>query len=179
MRKGNMNHRRHIRAARRGFTLIELLIVIAILLGLAGIVAGTFLVVGEQADVDLQRVQMNMIDDAMTRFKMDMKRYPTEEEGLAALWDQTLLETEEDEESWRGPYIEDPIVEDKWGNEFEYYFPSQLRPESDDYDLVSFGPDGEPDTEDDITNHNASGGAGSEDEMDMDFSVPGGSGTGG
>ena len=142
-------------AAPRGFTLVELLIVIAILLGLIGIVTATFLNISEQSDEDLQRIQIGMIDDQMDRFKLDMKRFPTEEEGLEALWDQSVLETEEDEEKWRGPYLEDPITEDKWGFELIYYAPSQILPDSRPYDIISVGPDGEEDTEDDITNHDS------------------------
>jgi len=151
-------------SARRGFTLIELLIVIAILLALIGIVAGTYLAVSDQSDVDLQRFQIEMIDKEMERFKLDMKRYPTEEEGLAALWDKSVLETEEDEAKWKG-YLEEPVTTDKWGSELIYYAPSQLN-ESAPYDIISPGPDKEEGTEDDITNHqgtSAAGEGGSED----------------
>lgn len=137
--------------AQRGFTLVELLIVIAILLGLIAIVTATFLNISEQSDEDLQRIQIGMIDDQMDRFKLDLKRYPTEEEGLAVLWDKSLLENEEDEAKWNG-YLEDPVTKDKWGRELIYYAPSQLR-EGAPYDIISTGPDGEEDTEDDITNH--------------------------
>ena len=93
---------------RRAFTLIEVLIVIAILLALFGIVAGTFLKAGEKADVNLQKVQLEAIEDAMARFRLDMKRYPTEEEGLEALWDKTVLESEEDEDKWGGATSKSP-----------------------------------------------------------------------
>ena len=46
--------------ARRAFTLIELLIVIAILLGLFGIVAATLMKTSEDADVNLERIQLNV-----------------------------------------------------------------------------------------------------------------------
>jgi general secretion pathway protein G len=155
---------------RRGFTLIELLIVIAILLALIGIVAGTYLAVSDQSDVDLQRFQIEMIDKELERFKLDMKRYPSEAEGLAALWDSSTLETEEDEASWRGPYLEEPIEKDTWGSDLVYYAPSQLN-EGAEYDIVSPGPDREEGTDDDITNHQGGASTSSESSGDQDFTV--------
>lgn len=137
---------------RTGFTLIELLIVIAILLALGGIVLVSYINVQERADKNIQTVQFDSLDDALKRFRLDMKRWPSEDEGLAALWNREVLEEEDDMAKWGGPYLEEPILEDAWGNELVYRFPGELRGESF-YDLISFGPDGEEDTEDDITNH--------------------------
>ncbi len=140
------------RRGRRGFSLIELLIVIAILLAIGGLVAVTMLNVRDQSDIDLQRVQFDQIDQAMTRFNVDLRRYPSEEEGIAALWDSEVLEDEEDMNRWRGPYLDSPITEDAWGTELEYRYPSEERGDGY-YDIVSAGPDREHGTEDDITNH--------------------------
>jgi general secretion pathway protein G len=143
-----MADRRH----RRAFTLIELLIVIAILLAIGGLVVVNLIPRGEQAKADLQRVQFDIIDSAMKQFRLDMNRYPTEDEGLEALWRQDSLEDEEDYERWRGPYLETPLAEDYWGGELTYRNPSEELGEGY-YDVVSFGPDGEEGSEDDITNH--------------------------
>lgn len=159
------------RIIRRGFTLIELLIVIVILLALFGIVAGTLMSRGEQAEVDLQRVQLRMIEEqGLELLKLDVGRYPTTDEGLAALWDKTLLENEEDEARWKGPYLKEKIERDKWGSELVYRAPSELV-NGKPYDLISLGPDREEDTDDDITTHrkNADG----EFESMDDFSVDG------
>jgi general secretion pathway protein G len=137
---------------RRAFTLIELLIVIAILLAIGGLVVVNLIPRGEQAKADLQRVQFDQVDGAMKQFRLDLQRWPTEEEGLAALWRQDALEDEEDYERWRGPYLENPIDQDYWGGELVYRNPSEELGEGQ-YDIVSFGPDGEEGTEDDITNH--------------------------
>ncbi len=169
VQKREHTHRETV-AGRRGFTLVELLIVIAILLALIGIVAGTYIAVSDKSDVDLQRLQIEMIDKEMQRFKLDMKRYPTEEEGLAALWDSSMLETEEDEALWKGKYLEEPVEKDKWGIDLIYYAPSQFN-ESAPYDIISTGPDKEEGTEDDITNHGAGAsgdGSSSEDEFTIE-----------
>ncbi len=150
----NMDHKRTAipRRRRQAFTLIELLIVIAILLAIGGLVVVNLIPRGEQAKADIQRVQLDQIGSAMSQFRLDMDRWPTEEESLEVLWNREALEDENDYERWRGPYLEDPIREDRWGSEFVYRYPGEMRGESY-YDLISFGPDKEEGTEDDITNH--------------------------
>src|SRR5690606_26579061 len=120
---------RRQRPHRRGFTLMELLIVIAILLALVGIVAGVFLNVQDQADEDIQRVQLSMLQDALDRFRLDLRRYPNEEEGIAALWNRNVLMDEADLDRWRGPYVEEPVEGDQWDTALIYYQPSQLLPD--------------------------------------------------
>jgi general secretion pathway protein G len=129
---------------------MELLIVIIILLALGGIVLVGYINVRDQADVDLQRVQFDQVDSAMKRFRLDMKRFPSEEEGIEVLWNSASLEDEDDQSLWRGPYLETPIREDNWGNELIYAYPSEDLGEGF-YDLVSIGPDREEGTEDDIS----------------------------
>jgi general secretion pathway protein G len=97
-------------------------------------------------------VQFDQVDAAMKRFRLDIKRWPTEEEGIAVLWNREALEDEDEQSRWRGPYLEQPVTEDKWGSALVYRNPSEDLGEGF-YDLVSFGPDREEGTEDDITNH--------------------------
>ena len=154
--------------APQGVTLIELLIVIAILLAIGGLVVVNLIPRGEQAKTDIQRIQFDLIASALDNFRLDMDRWPSEDEGLAVLWDAELLEDENDRERYRGPYLEDPITEDRWGNELLYRFPGELRGETY-YDIISNGPDGEEDTEDDISNHDRLRGADGEMADDIDF----------
>ena len=140
--------------ARRAFSLIELLIVIAILLAIGGLVVVNLMPKKEQADVDLTRVQLKQFDSAIKQFKLDMDRVPTEDEGLTVLWSRDAVEDEEEAAKWRGPYLETPVPRDKWGTEWIYVFPGEIRGEQF-YDITSAGPDREEDTEDDITNHDA------------------------
>jgi general secretion pathway protein G len=117
--------RRH----RRAFSLIELLIVIGILLAIGGLVAYNLIPQRERADIDLAKVQIDQFEGAMKLFNFDMRRWPTEEEGLRVL-----------------------PLEDAWGTEWIYRAPSQIV-DNLPYDIVSAGPDKEEDTEDDIHNH--------------------------
>jgi len=127
-----------------GFTIIEVLIVIAIILTLGGLVGLALFQRLEDSKVDLTRTQMNSLDSAMSQFYLDFNRLPTTEEGVSVLWDRGQLEDPELEESWSG-YVEDKIETDQWDNEWTY---EQLSNKT--ASLVSIGPDGEEETEDDI-----------------------------
>ncbi|MBT8486021.1 MAG: type II secretion system major pseudopilin GspG [Phycisphaerales bacterium] len=170
--------RRPASRVRRGFSLIELLIVIAILLAIGGLVVVNLLPARDQADIDLTRVQIDVFEEALKRFNLDLKRWPSEDEGVTVLWSGTGLDNEEDEARWRGPYLEDPAPRDLWNNEWIYRAPSEIR-ESAPYDIISMGPDGEEDTEDDVHNHlRMMNEEGELDEEFDDFS-PAGGGTAG
>jgi general secretion pathway protein G len=164
------------RPRRRGLTLIEVLIVIAILLAIGGLVVVNLIPRKEQADIDLQKVQFQNIDGALKQFKLDMKRYPSDEEGLAALWDKSLLVSEDEATNWRGKYLESPITKDTWGSELVYHCPGEVNTEG--YDLVSFGPDKQEGTEDDITNASSQGTSGSNADSGDGFAPPPDSGSG-
>ena len=162
------------RGLRRALTLIELLIVITILLALGALIAVNFIGVGDQASEDLQQADIDRIVGAMKIYKANIGDYPSEDEGLAALWDKSVIEDESKGARWAGPYLEGPL-RDKWGNDIVYQRPSQLLDTEDEgsYDLISFGPDGEQDTDDDITNHDRKKNADGEIETDSEFSVLG------
>ncbi|MDG2422652.1 MAG: type II secretion system major pseudopilin GspG [Phycisphaerales bacterium] len=159
---------------RHALTLIELLIVITILLALGALIAVNFLGIGDQAKVDLQKAQLDRIQSALKVYRANMGSYPTEEEGLTVLWDKSSIEDEADASRWAGPYIEEP-PKDYWGNEIVYQRPTQLLDTEDEsvYDLVCLGPDGEQDTEDDITNHDRKKNEDGDFESGSEFSGPG------
>jgi general secretion pathway protein G len=152
-------------AARRGLSLIEVLIVIAILLAIGGLVVVNLLPAKEGADINLQRVEFDTIGRAMSQFRLDVGRWPSEDEGLTVLWSRAGIEDEAEQSRWRGPYLENPIRNDKWGRPIQYRYPGEIRGEAY-YDLISFGPDGQEGTEDDITNHDRLRGADGEVETD-------------
>ena len=81
---------------RRGFTILELLIVIGILLAIGSLVAVNVLGASEKADLKLARAQLQAFESAIEQFRVEMKRWPTEEEGLTVLWSKEALSTDED-----------------------------------------------------------------------------------
>ncbi|MFG0312748.1 MAG: type II secretion system major pseudopilin GspG [Phycisphaerales bacterium] len=139
------------RTRARGFTLIEVMIVIAIVLALTAIVGLALFGRKEQADVSLTQTDINNMKRAMNLFRLDFNRWPTDEEGVAVLWSKELLDPESDETKWQ-KYLQEPLEKDRWGNEWGYRQLSEREDESE-YDLWSFGPNGEDENGegDDIT----------------------------
>ncbi len=161
---------RRPRATRRGFTILELLIVIGILLALGGIVLYNLSGQADKAYEGTQTVQMQSIKKALLMFKNDVKRLPTQEEGIAVLWDKSGL-SEEVASRWAGPYLEQAIPKDMWGHEWIYVVNGEGEGSSFGFDIVSVGPDGQEGTADDISLVKGKGGG----EGDFnDFSAGGG-----
>ena len=119
---------------RRGFTLIELLVVIAIIALLASLVAPKLFGKLEDAKVKTAQAQISMISTALDAFKLDVGRYPTTQEGLKVLWQNTS-----NIPNWHGKYLPKPIYKDPWGNPYFYKSPGN---DGEPYDLKSFGADG-------------------------------------
>ena len=170
---------RRTRRNRRAFTILELLIVIGILLALGGIVLYNLSGQSDKAYEGTQTVQMQAIKKALMMFKNDVKRLPTQEEGIVVLWDKSALD-EEVAASWAGPYLETAVPKDMWGHEWVYVFPAE--DVAIGFDIVSVGPDGQEGTEDDISNHDARKEAAGDEFSEFSGSGGGsgaGSGTGG
>lgn len=119
---------------QRGLTLFELLVVLAILAFLATIVAPRVVGYLGRAKSDIARAQASNIASSLELFFLDFERYPTNEEGLAA-----LAEAPEGAEGWRGPYLKDASgLTDPWGRPYLY----EPDAESDAFEIVSLGRDG-------------------------------------
>lgn len=122
-----------------GFTLIELMVVIVILGILAGLIIPRIMGRPEEARQMKARIQMESIETALRLYKLDNGGYPTTEQGLQALVE--LPTVGELPRAWReGGYLEKgKVPKDPWGNEFIYLSPGV----HGDYDLMSYGADGE------------------------------------
>ena len=74
-----------VRTSDAGFTLLELLVVLVILALLAGLVGPQLFGRVDSAKVKTAETQVRMLRGALQTFRLDIGRYPTNEEGLAAL----------------------------------------------------------------------------------------------
>jgi len=116
-----------------GFTLIELMIVLFILGLLAALVAPRLMGRVGKAKVKTAATQMQLLSTALDLFYLDIGRYPTEEEGLQALYQRPPNLAQ-----WSGPYLNKSVPKDPWGNDYIYKCPGEHGP----YDLTSLGADG-------------------------------------
>jgi general secretion pathway protein G len=131
----------------QAFTLIELLLVMVILVVLAAVIVPRFGNRTEQARITAATTDISTLDGAIEQFQVDTGRYPTNDEGLAALISQPA-----NVQNWHGPYIKGQIPTDPWKNAYVYRYPGQHNPSS--FDLFSMGSDGR-EGNDDIDNWSA------------------------
>jgi len=122
------------RTLRGGFTLIELMIVVVILGLLATIIMPRILDRPEQARRMKAKVDIRNIESALALFKTDTGRFPTTSEGLEALVSDPGVKGYN-----RDGYL-DKVPSDPWGNRYIYICPGVV---GKDYDLESYGKDGE------------------------------------
>ena len=121
---------------RRGFTLVELLVVLAILVLLAGLVGPQVLNQLGGAKSSTARVQIEDLVQAVELFKLDVGRFPTNDEGL-----RVLVVDPGNLPGWNGPYLRRrELPKDPWGNDYHYRIPG----EHGDIDIFSLGADGQP-----------------------------------
>ena len=121
--------------ARRaaGFTLLELLVVVAIIGLLVGYVAPRYFSQVGKSEVQVARAQIDALEKALDQYRLDTRRYPTAEQGLAA-----LVVKPANEPNWAGPYLKKAVPNDPWGRPYVYRVPGQ----KSEFDLLSYGRDG-------------------------------------
>jgi len=117
-----------------GFTLLELLAVLVILGLIAAFATPQVLKYLGSAKSDAAKVQVNNLATTLDLFRLELGRYPTEEEALDA-----LVEAPSGLDNWNGPYVKKKaMLIDPWGRPYIYRNPG----EHGEYDLSSLGADG-------------------------------------
>jgi general secretion pathway protein G len=132
----------------QGFTLLEVMVVIVILGILASMVVPNLLGSQDRANMQKAVSDVTALETSLSLYKMDNYDYPSTEQGLEALVDQTDIEPEPRRFPEDG-YIK-RLPKDPWGNDYVLLNPG----EQGKMDVFSAGPDGEAGTEDDIGNWN-------------------------
>jgi general secretion pathway protein G len=135
-----VSRQRAHRAARSayGFTLIEIMVVVIIIGLLAAFIVPQIMGRVDDARVAKAKQDIQSLETALTMYRLDNSKYPTSEQGLAALVTQP---TDPSIKHWRpGGYLQ-RVSKDPWGNDYQYANPGTHGKE---YDLFSMGADGAP-----------------------------------
>lgn len=116
--------------------MLEVMIVLVII-GLAlGMVGPQLFKQLDKAKVQTAESQIKILRGALASFHLDMQRYPTTAEGLAAL---RTAPGGTNAHLWTGPYLQDNVPNDPWGNAYVY---RQGETRDSPYFIFSYGADG-------------------------------------
>ena len=133
------------RSLRRvgGFSLIEMMVVLVIIGLIATLVAPNLLSSLSRGQVTVAETQVKQLRGALLTYKLDVGRFPSTEDGLAAL----VRPPADASKFWNGPYLEEGDVPlDPWNTPYRYEFPANTVPGFALYSLgadSSIGGDGE------------------------------------
>lgn len=128
----------------RGFSLIEIMVVLVIIAIMASIVAPQILGNQETAQLKKAAVDIQSLESAIERYKLQTNTFPTTEQGLEALVSEPQIDPIPRNYPAQG-FIK-RLPQDPWGNDYQLISPGEVGL----VDIFSYGPDGEPGTDDDI-----------------------------
>ena len=115
-----------------------MLVVLVIMGMLAGLVGPRMFGQVDSSKAKTAKTQIKMLKGSLETMRLDTGRFPTEDEGL-----DTLFERPQEEPArsrWRGPYLDEAVPLDPWGNPYQYSIPGA---NSQPFALYSLGADGQ------------------------------------
>ncbi|MDE2367964.1 MAG: type II secretion system major pseudopilin GspG [Burkholderiales bacterium] len=122
-----------------GFTLLEMLVVLVIIGLVAGLVGPRLFSKVDSSKVQTTGVQIKLLRGAVETMRMDIGIYPPVDVGLSMLvtppTDPSLRAR------WKGPYLDEAVPLDPWGNPYLYQVPGD---EGRPFAIISLGADGKP-----------------------------------
>ena len=128
---------RNTKNRHSGFTLIEMLVVLVIIGLLAGLVGPKLFTKVDTSKVQTAQTQVKMLKGSLETLRLDVGRFPTQAEGLSML--NAPPADEKLRARWRGPYLDEALPLDPWGNPYQYSVPGA---NSQPFALYSLGADG-------------------------------------
>jgi general secretion pathway protein G len=123
-------------SSQRGFTLIEIMVVVLIIGVLAALVAPRVLSRPDEARAVAAKQDIATVMQALKLYRLDNLKYPTTEQGLAALVGKPTSGPLPP--NWKaGGYLE-RLPNDPWGHPYQYLNPGL----QGEIDVFSYGADG-------------------------------------
>lgn len=129
----------HPSSRAAGFTLLEMLVVLVIIGLIASLVGPRLFARVDSSKVQVAETQSKMLRGAVETFRLEVGRLPTAEEGLEVL--RKAPSDERGKTRWRGPYMDEAIPADPWGNAYVYSTPGR---DGQPFAIYSLGADGKP-----------------------------------
>ena len=124
-----------------GFTLIEIMVVVVILGILAALIAPNLFEQVDKAQVTKVRADIRAIEESLALYRLNHFRYPTTDQGLEALVNQPADPSIRNYP--RDGYLRS-VPKDPWGYPYQFLSPG----DHGQYDLFTYGADGQPGGED-------------------------------
>jgi general secretion pathway protein G len=123
------------RSRQQGFTLIEIMVVVVIIGLLTAVVTTQVMGRVDEARINKVKQDIKSLELALQMYRLDNSRYPTTEQGLAALVTQPTIEPIPS--GWKpGGYLQ-RASKDPWKEDYIYVSPGQ----NGEYDLYTLGAD--------------------------------------
>ena len=116
--------------------MLELLVVVAIIGLLAAYVGPKYFAQVGKSEQSVAKSQVEAFSRALGTYRLDVGNFPSTEEGLNA-----LVSKPPNAAKWNGPYLDKAVPLDPWGRPYTYRSPGE---HGGDFDIMSFGKDGQP-----------------------------------
>lgn len=119
------------RRAQAGMTLIEIMIVIVLIGGVLAVIGSNVIGNKDKANHKLAKIQIEKVAATIEQYNSDVGEYPRTLDDLI---------TDPQINGWLGPYGNAKDLKDPFNKPLQYNVPG----ENGDFDLVSYGKDGQP-----------------------------------
>lgn len=126
-----------LKGKQQGFSLIEIMVVLVIIGLLASIIGPRILGTADDARKKKVMADFSNISTALKLYKLDNYVYPSTEQGLQALVEESSI-APVPRNFKSGGYME-KLPKDPWGNDYVYISPG----DHGDFDIYSYGPSGQ------------------------------------
>lgn len=130
---------------RSGFTLLEMVIVLGIIAMILGGAIFAMKGIGDAAKVSQVDADFKSLASALEMYKLNAGQYPTTQQGLKALTEKPSSTPV----PRRWVQVMPKVPNDPWSSPYGYRFPGKKR--ANDFELISKGPDGIENTQDDLS----------------------------